>query len=182
MAQDYKYILGVDPGETTGFVAVDTRGLYIPVAGVDSIAFPRKTGAVAEKSQAQILSELYDETIERIGRLLGYAQGTPVLVVMDAPVHSRFANYFAYELRGVVKLATANQGLGWYLVPPSTIQKTVLGHVVKNSGSRKKLLRETVVNGLCIPKELAAGANEHDIDAGAVAMCYVLKQVSDILG
>lgn len=179
MAQDYKYILGVDPGETTGFMAVDARGLYVPVAGVDSIAFPRKTGAAAEKSQAQLLSELYDETIERIRRLLGYAQGAPVLVVMDAPVHSRFANYFAYELRGVVKLATANQGLGWYLVPPSTIQKTVLGRVVKDSGGRKKLLREAVVNGLCIPKELAADANEHDIDAGAVALTYCQLEIKD---
>lgn len=172
---NYKYILGIDPGERTGFVAVDARGLYLPVAGVDTIGYERTSPA--NKSERQLLSELYLETSERVKRLLGYAGEVPVIVCMDAPLRSRFANYFAYELRGVVKLAVAEAGLSWYQMSSSEIHKLVVGSYSKDSNRRKIDLRAAVVESLAAPAELIQQASEHDIDAAAAAIAFTKKGI-----
>ncbi len=148
-------ILGIDPGETTGYglievvedkpVAVDYG--VIPVTGV---------------SEAKILTSIYTWLSEYL------MKNDAEVVAIEGPVRApRFTDTLTNEVRGVVKLAVAKANIGWNVIPPATIKKNVTG----SGRAKKREVQDAVRRILGIPVKTV------DVtDAFAVALALLEEE------
>ena len=148
-------ILGIDPGETTGYgrlEVVDGKPIaadygVIPVTGL---------------SEAEILKSVYAWLTEYL------AKNRVKVVAIEGPVHApKFTDTLTNEVRGVVKLVAAKANIGWNVLPPTTIKKNVTG----SGKAKKREVQDAVRRKLGIPVKTV------DVtDAFAVALALLVEE------
>lgn len=148
-------ILGIDPGETTGY------GLIKIVDG-KPIAVDYGVIPVTGLSEAKIFTSIYTWLSEYL------MKNDAEVVAIEGPVRApRFTDTLTNEVRGIVKLVVAKANIGWNVIPPATIKK----HVTGSGRAKKREVQDAVRRILGIPVKTV------DVtDAFAVALALLEEE------
>ena len=161
-------ILGLDPGETTGWGLIEVNG--------DSacwIASSEIITAGNPPSEAEILTNTRQELL---ALLEIWGRGGIDRVAIEGSIGGKFVNWLTSEIRGVCKEAVAAYGLGWYLIPPQTA-KAVLGVKPRRKGEPKRGpdAAKKAVKAAVEARFGLSGLSYHEADAVACALAFALE-------
>jgi Holliday junction resolvasome RuvABC endonuclease subunit len=164
-----KRILGLDPGETTGWGLVSVDGDVPRCVDHGVIAAPG-----TKPSEAEVLTT----TRRHLVAMLEVMKADGVeRVAIEAPIGGKFVNWLTGEVRGVCKEAVAAAGLGWYLIPPQTA-KAILGVKPRRKGELKRGpdAAKKAVKAAVEARFGLSGLSYHEADALACALAYAAEK------
>ncbi|HUU56021.1 MAG TPA: hypothetical protein VMW93_01650 [bacterium] len=165
-------ILGLDPGETTGWALVEADGAG---AGVVRVV---DHGVVVAEGDPPSEADVLTTTRRELAAMLAVMKEDGVArVALEAPVRGRgFNDWLTNEVRGVCKEAVGAAGLTWCLVAQNTAKAAVGVKPARRKKGEPRLARNAVKEAVKVAVEARfglAGLSYHEADAVACAVALV---------
>ena len=170
-------ILGLDPGETTGWGLVEFTGA--------SAARVIDHGVIFAPGNPPSEGEILTTTRRRLVAMLAVMKADGITgIALEAPAYDRKFDGFAGDVRGVIKEAVADAGLGWYLI---NVQqgRAAVGVKVRRKKGEPRLPRNAAKKAVKAAVEERFGLADlsfHEADAIACALAFADEEVDDPAG
>lgn len=165
-------ILGLDPGETTGWGLVEVNGVGVARVLDHGVIF----ASGDPPSEADILTTTRHAVVAMLAVML--ADGV-ARVAIEGPVRGgKFTDWLTNEVRGVCKEAVAFAGLPWCLVAQNTA-KAAVGVKLRRKKGEPRLPRNAAKKAVKAAVEERFGLVDlsyHESDAIACALAFAAER------
>jgi len=171
MATNKIRIVGLDPGETTGWALIEANG-----AG---IVYVLDYGVIAAAGAPPSEGDVLTTTRRELGAILDVMKADGVTrIALEAPAYNRKFDGFAGEVRGVCKEAVAAAGLTWRLVVQNTAKAAVGVKIARRKKGEPRPARNAAKEAVKNAVEARFGLADlsyHEADAVACAVALAAE-------